>query len=145
MKLFPSLGVRTNATSLKVSAGPFLRKGIQSSSCLVSKPVDRNCFSLPIEWTVFKLLLMMNYSLPSTNSLKAGGVNEMYSGMLSIGCPAKEAIMARGGIFPFANMPSVSLSEKHFMMSQARMKLLSSSHIYIPFCLDHCFSFNISA
>lgn len=47
--------------SIKVSAGPFLRKGIQSSSCLVSKPVDRNFFSLPTEWTVFKLLWVMNY------------------------------------------------------------------------------------
>lgn len=56
-------------------------------------------------------------------SLKAGGVNEMYSGTLSIGCSAKEAIMAEGGILFsfFVDMVSLSVFEKHFVISQVKM------------------------
>lgn len=94
MILFSSLGIKANATALKVSAGPFLKKGIQSSSCLVSKPVDRHFLLSPTEWSVLKVLLKMNYFTTICEKPKSWQVNEIFSRRLSIGCSAKEIVMA---------------------------------------------------
>lgn len=69
----------------------------------------------------------MNYLIALCEKPKSWWVKEMYSGTLSVGCYAKEAVMAMGVVAEgaffsfFANVVNLSVLEKHFVIAQVRM------------------------